>query len=66
VGQLGTIQVPTLIIHGTEDPVLPFPHAEYLARVIPHAKLVALKAAGHELHRGDWDTIIAEMKGLRI
>lgn len=65
LGQLGTIQAPTLIIQGTDDPVLPFPHAEYLARVIPHAKLVALKGAGHELHRGDWDSIISEMKGLR-
>jgi pimeloyl-ACP methyl ester carboxylesterase len=61
-GQLGRIQAPTLIIQGTEDPVLPFPHAEYLARVIPGARLVALKGTGHELHRGDWEEMIREIK----
>lgn len=65
LGQLATIHAPTLIIQGTEDPVLPFPHAEYLARVIPGSHLVALKGAGHELHRGDWDTIIHEIKTFR-
>ncbi|WP_141733432.1 alpha/beta fold hydrolase [Oligoflexus tunisiensis] len=63
-GQLPSIQAPTLVVQGTDDPVLPFPHAEYLARVIPKARLVALKGAGHELHRGDWDQIIAEIKAL--
>jgi pimeloyl-ACP methyl ester carboxylesterase len=62
MGQLGQIKAPTLILHGTDDPVLPFPHAEYLARVIPGAKLVALKGAGHELHPRDWDLMIGEMK----
>ncbi len=60
-GQLQGIRAPTLIIQGTDDPVLPFPHAEYLARLIPNSQLVALKRAGHELHRGDWDAIIQEI-----
>jgi pimeloyl-ACP methyl ester carboxylesterase len=64
MGRLPEIQAPTLVVHGTDDPVLPFPHAEYLARVIPNAQLLALKGAGHELHRGDWDQIIAAIKAL--
>lgn len=66
IGQLNKIQAPTLVIHGTDDPVLPFPHAEYLARVIPQARLVALKGAGHELHRDDWDFMIREIKALPL
>ncbi|HYX38677.1 MAG TPA: alpha/beta hydrolase, partial [Oligoflexus sp.] len=61
-GQLNRINVPTLIIHGSEDPVLPFPHAEYLTRVIPNATLVPLKGAGHELHRLDWDLMIKALQ----
>jgi pimeloyl-ACP methyl ester carboxylesterase len=66
MGQLGQIKAPTLIIHGTDDPVLPFPHAEYLARVILQAKLVALKGAGHELHPRDWDLMIHEIESMRL
>lgn len=65
-GKLGQIKAPTLILHGTDDPVLPFPHAEYLARVIPNAKLVALKGAGHELHPLDWELMIREMKAMMV
>jgi len=57
-GKVKEIQAPTLIIHGTDDPVLPFPHAEYLAREIPRSQLVSLKKAGHEIHRQDWDLIV--------
>jgi len=54
-GQLDSIKVPVLILHGTEDPVLPFPHAEALAKAIPGSNLVPLPGTGHELHPADWD-----------
>ncbi|MDR9857019.1 alpha/beta hydrolase [Paenibacillus sp. VCA1] len=54
----GEIDVPTLIIHGTEDPIIPYPHAVHLAEAIPGAKLITLSGAGHELHEEDWDLII--------
>ena len=38
-GPLSTIAVPTLVIHGTEDPMFPFEHGEALAREIPGARL---------------------------
>lgn len=56
-GKLDQIRVPTLVIHGTEDPVLPYPHGLALARAIPGAKLLTLNGTGHELHPGDWNTI---------
>lgn len=57
-GRLAEIQQPTLVIHGTEDRVLPFAHALRLVRAIPGAALCTLEGAGHELHRLDWDTVI--------
>jgi len=44
---VSTIQCPTLVIHGTEDRVVPFGNGERLARAIPNAKLVALEGVGH-------------------
>lgn len=57
-GRSSQIKVPTLVIHGTEDSVLPYAHAEALLKTIPHAKLIPLEGRGHELHFQDWDLII--------
>lgn len=57
-GRIKEINVPTLVIHGTEDPVLPYEHGLALVKEIPHAQLLTLEGAGHEVHSDDWDTII--------
>lgn len=57
-GRIGRIAARTLVIHGTDDPVLPYPHGEALAREIPGARLLALEGAGHELHKDDWPKIV--------
>jgi pimeloyl-ACP methyl ester carboxylesterase len=36
-----------LVIHGTEDPLVPYPNGEGLAREIPGARLVTLPGCGH-------------------
>ncbi|MFE5486340.1 alpha/beta fold hydrolase [Streptomyces sp. NPDC056527] len=55
---LSSIAVPTLVIHGTADPMFPFGHGEALAEEIPGARLLALEGAGHGVDRRDWDTIV--------
>jgi pimeloyl-ACP methyl ester carboxylesterase len=57
-GRLAEIRAPALIIHGTEDPVLPYAHGLALARDLPRATLVTLEGTGHELHPDDWDTLV--------
>ncbi|MGI5451707.1 alpha/beta fold hydrolase [Streptomyces sp. CA-249302] len=54
---LSSIAVPTLVIHGTADPMFPFEHGEALAEEIPGARLLALEDAGHGVDRADWETI---------
>ena len=46
--RLGEIRVPTLVLHGTDDPMFPLPHGEALAGEIPGARLVVLPGVGHE------------------
>jgi pimeloyl-ACP methyl ester carboxylesterase len=53
---LSSIAVPTLVIHGTEDPMFPLAHAEALTREIPGARLLTLEGAGHGVERADWET----------
>jgi pimeloyl-ACP methyl ester carboxylesterase len=54
---LSSIAVPTLVIHGTEDPMFPLAHGEALAREIRGARLLTLEGAGHGVERADWEKI---------
>jgi len=46
-GRLGEISAPTLIIHGTEDGVLPFPNGELIASLMPAARFEVFEGIGH-------------------
>ena len=54
---LSSVKTPTLVIHGTADPMFPIAHGEALAHEIPHARLLPLEEAGHGIDRADWNTI---------
>lgn len=58
LSQPESIHVPSVIIHGTVDNVIPLIHGEYLAKTIPYARFVKLEGAGHELHPDDYATIV--------
>jgi hypothetical protein len=45
-GRLDEIAAPTLVIHGTADPLFPYGHAEALVGGIPRAKLPPLHEGG--------------------
>jgi pimeloyl-ACP methyl ester carboxylesterase len=55
---LSAITAPTLVIHGTADPMFPLAHGKALAEEIPGATLLVLDGAGHGVDRADWDTIV--------
>ena len=55
---LSSITVPTLVIHGTADPMFPPAHGQALADEIPGATLLRLDGAGHGVDRADWATIV--------
>ena len=46
-GRLGEISAPTLIVHGTEDGVLPYPDGELIASLMPSARFETLEGVGH-------------------
>jgi pimeloyl-ACP methyl ester carboxylesterase len=60
---LSSIAVPTLVIHGTADPMFPLEHGQALAEEIPGARLLTLEGAGHGVDRADWETIVRAILG---
>jgi pimeloyl-ACP methyl ester carboxylesterase len=54
---LSAIAAPTLVIHGTADPMFPTEHGKALADEIPEARLLLLEDAGHGVYRADWERI---------
>ncbi|GAA0898706.1 alpha/beta fold hydrolase [Pseudonocardia zijingensis] len=59
---IGTITAPTLVLHGTHDPLFPYGHGEALAKEIPGARLVPLPGMGHQVPPPPvWDVLVAEV-----
>jgi len=58
--ELPSIKVPALVIHGTDDPLLPAEAAVELADAIPGAELLLVEGMGHEHLHGPAGLQIAE------
>ena len=50
---LEQIAVPTLAVHGTQDKIVPYSHAQKMVAAIPGARLVAFEGGGHCLFGRD-------------
>ena len=60
--RLGEIRAPTVVVHGTADPMFPLAHGRVLAAAIPGARLLALDGFGHAaLPRRFWPELLAAM-----
>ncbi|WP_216853027.1 alpha/beta fold hydrolase [Phytoactinopolyspora halotolerans] len=60
--RLADIGVPTLVLHGTDDPLFPLPHGEALAAEIPDASLIPLEGMGHQVPPPAlWDVVVSSI-----
>lgn len=52
---LAALSVPTLVIHGADDPIVPVAGGRDIARTVPGAELMVIDGMGHDLpHDGAW------------
>ena len=64
IDRLGEIEVPTLVIHGDADPILPLDHGEAIAAGITGSKILVMPGVGHEIPEPEWPGILAAIKEL--
>jgi pimeloyl-ACP methyl ester carboxylesterase len=55
---LSTIAVPTLVIHGSDDPLIPVEGGKDTAYVISGARLLIINGMGHDMPKGVWAEIV--------
>lgn len=60
------VRVPTLIFHGTEDPIFPPDHGAALAKVIRQSTYFLIDGLGHVLNSQFYECIIKRMKAWQI
>jgi pimeloyl-ACP methyl ester carboxylesterase len=58
---LKSISVPTLVIHGDADPLLPVECGLATAAAIPGSRLKIIQGMGHALPEAVWTQIVAEI-----
>ena len=58
---LVTIAVPTLVIHGEQDPLLPVDHGKDTAQKIPQARFVTIAGMGHALEPAVSERVLATL-----
>jgi pimeloyl-ACP methyl ester carboxylesterase len=57
-GKLAPIDVPALVIHSTDDPIIPIEHGKKLVELISNAEGIWLQDVGHQFPFPNMDTII--------
>jgi pimeloyl-ACP methyl ester carboxylesterase len=58
VPKLNLIKVPTVVIHGSEDPLVPVEGGRETAEAIPGAELLIIEGMGHNLPEEAWPQIV--------
>jgi pimeloyl-ACP methyl ester carboxylesterase len=56
--RLRELRMPTVVFHGTSDPLVPFRGGRATAEAIPDARLIAIPGMGHDLPREVWPRLV--------
>ena len=62
-GRLRRLDVPTTVVHGTEDPLIPVRNGMRLVQLIPAARYVELPGVGHLLPYEAPDAVLDVIAG---
>jgi pimeloyl-ACP methyl ester carboxylesterase len=58
------LRVPSLVIHGTDDPLVRPVGGARTAKALPGAKLLRIEGMGHDLPREAWPRMVEAVAGV--
>ena len=58
---LAKVKLPTLIIHGAADPLVPVEAGKDAAEAIPGSEILIIEGMGHDLPREVWPAVVEAM-----
>jgi len=58
VERLKEVRVPTLVIHGVDDVLVPLENGRLVAAAVPGARLIEVEGMGHDLPRRVWPQVL--------
>jgi pimeloyl-ACP methyl ester carboxylesterase len=61
---LAALRIPTLVVHGSADPLVPVLGGRLTAAAVPRAELVEIDGMGHDLPRAVWARVIDALDGV--
>jgi pimeloyl-ACP methyl ester carboxylesterase len=61
---LGSVQAPTLVIHGVEDILIPVENGRIVASAVPGARLIEIEGMGHDLPERVWPEVVDAIEDL--
>lgn len=64
VERLRSLRIPTLVIHGTDDVLIPLENGRIVAAAVPGARLVEIDGMGHVLPERVWPQVADEIARL--
>ena len=57
IAALAGVRVPTLVVHGLDDPLVPPENGRRVAAAVPRARLMELEGTGHNLPARHWPAV---------
>ena len=61
---LREVRVPTLVIHGTDDPLIPLECGRDIAACVPGAEMLEIAGMGHDMPRAVWPRLVDAIAAL--
>lgn len=61
---LGAVTIPTMVVHGSVDPLVAPSGGKATAQAIPGAELIMVEGMGHDVPRSHWSTLVDAVSGL--
>jgi len=60
---LASVRLPTLVIHGADDPLVPVEAGRITAEAVPGAEILIIEGMGHDLPIGVWPRVTEAISG---